>query len=294
MILGLPYMGSKNKIAPIIFKIIDEREKNKKLFDMFCGGGAIAYYFSLKGWQVLANDIDTALINFHKEIIKGIPQNIKDKFFTREEFVEGIKKDDWLCGFLKCFWSFGNNKRSYIYGKNIENDKHRMHDAVFADKPDAAKELLKEFQTEISLQALFNWQKLKLLHRFRLLARCFGSRKETQHLERLQHLQHLERLERLERKDVEFSNKDFKDVLVEDRVVYCDPPYINTEGYGVKFNHDKFYDYVLSLKNPVYVSEFSMPDKYKKFFEEKNIFLRRNGATALVNNKMEKLFIKKQ
>src|SRR5699024_12114686 len=39
------------------------------------------------------------------------------------------------------------------------------------------------------------------------------------------------------------TNKDYKDLKFKpNSVIYCDPPYKNTEDYGVKFNHDEFYE----------------------------------------------------
>jgi DNA adenine methylase len=64
-------------------------------------------------------------------------------------------------------------------------------------------------------------------------------------------------------KNVEFHNKSYLEFDVENCVIYCDPPYEGTQGYGSSFNHDEFWDYMkyLSQKNIVFIScETCPPD----------------------------------
>ena len=49
-------------------------------------------------------------------------------------------------------------------------------------------------------------------------------------------------------------------------VIYCDPPYKGTEGYGVNkadggqgFDHERFYDWCERQKELVIISEYDMP-----------------------------------
>lgn len=54
--------------------------------------------------------------------------------------------------------------------------------------------------------------------------------------------------------------------IPEKSIIYCDPPYKGTSGYGVKFEYDKFYDWCFSKKDEghrVYISEYSMPTEFK-------------------------------
>ena len=50
--------------------------------------------------------------------------------------------------------------------------------------------------------------------------------------------------------------------IAADSVVYCDPPYIGTNGYGVEFDHAAFYQWLRTAERPVYVSEYSMPPDF--------------------------------
>ena len=49
-----------------------------------------------------------------------------------------------------------------------------------------------------------------------------------------------------------------------DSVVYCDPPYRETEGYrkAKQFNHDRFCEWALRQTVPVFVSEYAMPEDF--------------------------------
>ena len=118
-------------------------------------------------------------------------------------------------------------------------------------------------------------------------------------LERLQSLQSLERLER-----VEIHQGCYKKVELpkpSECVIYCDPPYINTEGYykqtlkngKTSFNHAEFYDYVESLARrgyKVFISEYWMPpERFKSVFSvEKRQTLNGKGGGAI---KQEDLFV---
>ena len=141
----------------------------------------------------------------------------------------------------------------------------------------------------ISLESL---QSLESLERLQSL----------QSLQRLQRLQSLERLERLQR--VEIHQGCYKEVELPEPsecVIYCDPPYINTEGYykqtlkngKTSFNHAEFYDYVESLARrgyKVFISEYEMPkDRFKSVFSvAKSQTLNGKGAGAI---KQEHLFV---
>lgn len=79
-----------------------------------------------------------------------------------------------------------------------------------------------------------------------------------QSLQRLESLQSLERLQRLQR-----LQTDYRSVPIPpDSVIYCDPPYKDTAGYGIDFDHDAFYKWALSQTAPIFISEYQMPDDF--------------------------------
>jgi hypothetical protein len=115
---------------------------------------------------------------------------------------------------------------------------------------------------------------------------------QLQQLERLQQLQQLQQLQRLER--LEFSSLSYEQIEIKiESTVYCDPPYLGTAKYDNKsFNHKSFYNWAGSVKEPVFISEYSLPDsRFKNVFNiEKRSLL---SADKTVGNKMEKLFANK-
>lgn len=74
-------------------------------------------------------------------------------------------------------------------------------------------------------------------------------------------------------------------------VVYCDPPYLGTQGYSgtSKFDHDKFYSVVETWAAEgvqVFVSEYSAPGHWEEVFsKDHTVFVVNDG-----NTKTEKLF----
>jgi DNA adenine methylase len=81
-------------------------------------------------------------------------------------------------------------------------------------------------------------------------------------------------------------------------IFYLDPPYFSSTGYKgtVKFDHDKFWDFVreLSKKNEVFISEYIAPDDFECVWQgevKTNFASKRTGAT---HTAIEKLFKLKQ
>jgi DNA adenine methylase len=73
-------------------------------------------------------------------------------------------------------------------------------------------------------------------------------------------------------KDIIFYNTDYRKVTIyEDSIVYCDPPYRNTECYKDRFSHIHFYNWCRKLSKlncKVFVSEYWMPEDFKCIWEK--------------------------
>jgi DNA adenine methylase len=96
--------------------------------------------------------------------------------------------------------------------------------------------------------------------------------------------------------DVEFINKDYRDVeLPADCVIYADPPYANTTGYGnEKFDSKAFWEYAreVSKDHLMYISEQTAPDDFVPIWEKPfTRTLDRNKNNQFIVT--EKLFIHK-
>ena len=99
-------------------------------------------------------------------------------------------------------------------------------------------------------------------------------------------------------KDIQFYNKDFRDIDISklnNYVIYCDIPYRNTTSYCSKdFPYDYFYQWVLDLSknNTVLISEYWMPDDFKYIWQREIKTLLDSNKTKN-NKRVEKLFIVK-
>ena len=67
---------------------------------------------------------------------------------------------------------------------------------------------------------------------------------------------------------IKFENTNYYDLdIPDDSIIYCDPPYRNSTGYKVKFDHDRFYQWCLEQHDKgheVFISEYYMPeDKFE-------------------------------
>ena len=187
---------------------------------------------------------------------------------------------------------FVDKKGSHLYYKPSELKKYKgFNDNTMLDHL-ASLQNLERLQ---SLERLQNLESLQSLERLQSL-------QSLQSLEKLQNLKNLENQENF--KNLEIHQGCYKKVELPDPsecVIYCDPPYINSEGYykqtlkngKTSFNHGEFYDYVESLARQgykVFISEYEMPkDRFKSvFFVEKRQTLNGKGARAI---KQEHLFI---
>ena len=70
----------------------------------------------------------------------------------------------------------------------------------------------------------------------------------------------------------QFTCQDYRDVIIPNNsIVYADPPYNNTTGYGKdKFNSDEFWEYMreISKDNKVFISEQNAPNDFECIWEK--------------------------
>lgn len=66
-------------------------------------------------------------------------------------------------------------------------------------------------------------------------------------------------------KNLELYSCEYYDLSIpKNSIIYCDPPYINTTGYGMNFNHDEFYQWCkdkVKEGHKVFISEYEAPFK---------------------------------
>ena len=139
---GLPYMGSKNKLAEEIVNFLPQK---KVLVDLFGGGGAISVCASQSGKyeKIIYNELNTLIAETFQKAINGDYENER-RWVSREEF-EKLKKTD---GYVAICFSFSNNCNTYIYGPKIEPYKRAYHYAIVFDDFRPFNELFDDETTE--------------------------------------------------------------------------------------------------------------------------------------------------
>ena len=124
---GLPYMGSKNKIAEWVVGHFPEK---KHFYDLFAGGCAVTHCAMLKSKfeTFTINDI-SKMTEFFTDAISGKYADEK-RWISRKDFFALKDNDDYV----RICWSFGNKGTAYLYSKEIEPWKKALHYArVYGD-----------------------------------------------------------------------------------------------------------------------------------------------------------------
>lgn len=266
----MPYMGSKSKIAKWIVDILPAAHT---WVEPFAGGCAVTHAAILSGKykKFIINDITDSAKVF-VDAINGKFKN-ENRWISRSDFLE-LKDED---AYVRLCFSFGNNQKTYCYSREIEPYKRAFHYAVmFNDfKP------FEELGIKLNVSKTFNSDYERRMH---IKKHLISIRKDKhagdlQSLQRLQSLQSLERLQSLE--SLQVLQLDYKEIPIPkgDYIVYCDPPYRNTNSYLNTFNHNEFYEWASSIDN-LFISEYTMPDYFER------IEMKRKACTfsALKNN----------
>ena len=73
--------------------------------------------------------------------------------------------------------------------------------------------------------------------------------------------------------------------ILPDSVIYCDPPYKDTCGYGMEFDHESFYDWCEKQTALVLISEYWMPPERFVCIAERP----RKSTFSATNNSLERI-----
>ena len=125
---GLPYKGSKNKLALRINQLLPKADH---LIDLFCGGCAVTHAALMmdKFQHIHINDVDWRPVQLFTDSLAGKYEN-ENRWISREDFFRLKDVDPYVA----IVWSFGNDMRTYMYGREIEEIKRSLHYAIyFAD-----------------------------------------------------------------------------------------------------------------------------------------------------------------
>lgn len=262
---GIPYMGSKTKIA---IDILRQLPKGNRFVDLFGGGFAMSHaaFLSARYQRVLYNDFNPLIVDLVKGGLKGRYNYgvFQPKFITREEFYDKKESD----GYIKYIWSFGNSGHEYMFSKEIEPLKHMAHDfVVFGRWNNALDQIAPRVKDAVKSNNIrarrmefcgfvrrtakrFDLQQLEQLERLQ-------QEEHREQLERLERLQQLEQLTRLDKRTIDCINISYLDYEYKDGdVVYLDPPYEGTAEYSGGFDHKQFYDWAYTRDYPIWFSSY--------------------------------------
>lgn len=283
--LGLPYQGSKKKISKKIIEIIKQNfGTDKPIYDIFGGGGAITAECILNGLEVHYNDLDRDITDAFERVISQDREWIKTLIVSRDEFYKIKEKENKTTDdFLKLLVnSFGNNKDTYMYSKEISDLKYNL-----------AKEIIEKHNIFIGYKQTETYKKIISSTEWD----WFNKKEEKgKVLQQLQHLQQIERLQQLDK--VKVTNKSYHEFSgVSGAILYLDPPYENTsqDSYINSFNSQKFYDwsFEMSKNNIVIISSYEVSDErfesIYSFDKVRSTFQKGQSSKA----KNEKLFMVK-
>lgn len=122
---GIPYKGSKNKIAEWVVGLLPEADT---LVDLFAGGCAVTDCAMRSGkWQHFTiNDIEWMPTQLFLDAIHGKYKD-DERWISRDAF-KLLKDSD---PYVRYCWSFGNNGANYLYSKEIEPYKQAMHRLMY-------------------------------------------------------------------------------------------------------------------------------------------------------------------
>ena len=289
---GLPYKGSKNKLADWIVNILPEGDT---LVDLFAGGCAITdCAMRTDKWKhFIINDIDADIMQLFVDAINGKYKN-DDRWISREDF-ERLKDSE---PYVRYCWSFCSNGRDYLYGKDVEPYKKALHHLIYGasvkERRLAYKVVLRELNNYLiakgqhlgdkgslasghtSLESLENLERLENIEKSQKLDKL-ERLQSLENLERLENIEKSQKLDKLERlqslENLERFSLDYQSVPIPDNaVIYCDIPYKGTNVYGKtktdSFDYERFYDWAAQQKN-IYISEYSMPEDRFEIVAEK-------------------------
>lgn len=142
--LGIPYMGSKRKIAKELMDYMLANTPNATAFYDLFGGGAAMSMEALKRPQlkkVVYNELDTRITELLKKIQKD---GVTEEFYgwvDRETYKARLDEQSWFGGLLATCWSFGNNaEKGYLFSTENEKLKKPLHNFVVYKDLEAQKE----------------------------------------------------------------------------------------------------------------------------------------------------------
>ena len=290
----IPYVGSKNAIAPQVIERILSNTSNhgsRRFVDAFCGGGAILYgVIQTKMFgAILGNDLHTEMIELHKNLgsldlqyiaetpCLMLPNKTVQEKYPHVKLIDEIDPRYQMA--FRIVYSFGNHCRTNMWGDKMVI-KYELARLLMFD-PDNIGAAISGF-LGIDLVIPYTYKAVRFSDRYGEYKLHLGLyRAKLGKLRQLQQLQQLQQLEQPEQPQFSIVGYDQVSYKAND-VVYFDPPYRSTldgKGYhSQSFDNDAFEEFARSLKCPVFISEYA--HEIKGFTP-----IMRLGKQSTMNNK---------
>lgn len=269
---GMPYKGSKNQIAETL---IARMPPATHFYDLFGGGGAMTHCALLSGkfQYVHYNELDPLVFRGFQMFING-DFKTENRWISREDFYRLRDSDPYVA---ICF-SFGNDLKSYAYSTEREKLAKAIHYSICFNDNSLLLEYtdLKGFEyhsediqeRRLELQRYLK-QRIENLERLGIL-NTFLNDIRINAISR--NLLNLKNLNSFKNRNIFLTNQSYDEVQIEeDAVIYCDPPYQNTNKYKVQFNHQEFYEWLRHSESQVFISEYEMPDDFFEVYSVKKL-----------------------
>lgn len=292
---GIPYMGSKNKIAEWVVSCLPPAEH---FYDLFCGGCAVTHAaiaaHRYKSYHV--NDITDMGLLF-RDIVTG-KRKVTWEWVSREDFY-ARKDTDPL---VRTIWSFGNDNSTYLYGKEVEPVKKALHEAIVNRDYTHTDALGLDLRPLDSVDGVYS----RYLAYRRLLANitppetssyntCRANTEYGENYAACKFVEHIPRTYRAMAEItpplLEATQGDYQEVEIQpNSTVFCDIPYFKTHKYTKgAFDHARFYEWAQTRDYPVFVTEYYMPDGFSPIaIKGRRGLMSANGKDGL---KAEKCFV---
>lgn len=269
MSYGLPYMGSKSRIAD---KILDLIPPGEVFVDLFAGGCAVTHAAILRKQyrRYIVNDI-TDYPDLFLRACRGEIKMEQARWISREEFHEQKETDP----LIRHLWSFSNRGYTYCYCRAIE-PYMRAAFALLTAQDFTARRLA----FSATIRALFRYLREESGGSLALAQKQDKNGKTVeafsyeadggkQNIERLLRVSVLERITRAASlaglTAPEVFRLDYRAVSIPPgAIIYADPPYAGCEEYeGAKgFNSAAFFDWARACPHPVFFSEYAAPQDF--------------------------------
>lgn len=291
---GLSYMGSKSRFWRWLLQRIPSCGT---FYDLFAGGCSVGHMMGHFGRceKVVFNDVNAMPLKlFQMAISNQLPPPV---WMGSDEFKERNKEGDPL-SLLFCF---GAKTSTYFCSNSVEPWQKELFQAKISGDYSFLPDIIRT-DDFCGLTRAWSRKHPDLLN---AAAKSFapeGVAWSNKSYEMLCESRPFEKRERLSRFDelpinlpIEFRNLDYRaaaEEASEDDVIYADPPYQGTSGYGVAFDNAEFWDWSRRPRRALLIiSEYSAPSDFVDVWAKQvTCSMSPNGE---VGRPIERLFVHK-